>query len=254
MNVNGTPANTRYALLDCIRGLAVLNMVVYHGVYDWVCILNHPASWFTQGEAAYLWQQAICWTFILVSGAVFPAGKHPVKRGMQVLGCGLVLTAVTVLAMPSEQILFGVLHFLGVAMLLSALAKPLLSKIPASVGAACSFILFLLTKTLPSGGLGAGDILIWPLPEVLYNYKWTFPFGLMGPGFYSADYFPVIPWLFLFWTGLFLWRLVSACWREKMVSFETVPLIGWLGRHSLLIYMLHQPVLLLIVMGLDSVL
>ena len=234
----------RYGLLDNLRGLAVLNMVIYHGIYDWVYIFGRPAVWFTATRNAYLWEQAICWTFILVAGAVFPLGRRPARRGALVLGCGLVLTAVTVLVMPSEQILFGILHFLGIAMLLSALLKQWLLKVPAAAGAAGSFALFLLTKCLPRGGLGVGDVLLWPLPEVLYSCRWTFPLGLMGPGFYSADYFPLLPWMFLFWTGMYAWRGLAARWGGRLPHCGQVPGLAWLGRHSLPVYMLHQPVLL----------
>lgn len=234
----------RYALLDTLRGFAVVNMVVFHGVYDWVYVFGRPAAWFTGTAGAYLWQQGICWTFILVAGAVFPLGRRPCRRGLTVFGCALVLTAVTVLAMPSEQILFGILHFLGLAMLLTAPLCKWLLRVPAAAGAAGSFLLFLLTKPLPYGGLGLGDALLWRLPAALYSQRWTFPLGLMGPGFYSADYFPLLPWLFLFWTGMYLWRALSARWGVRLAGLRPAPGLGWLGRHSLAVYMVHQPLLL----------
>lgn len=246
----GAPGRLRYALLDDLRGLAVLNMAVYHGIYDWVHVFGRALPWFSSA-GAYLWQQAICWTFILVAGAVFPMGRRPARRGALVLGCGLVLTAVTVLVMPSERILFGVLHFLGAAMVLSALLRRWLLKIPSAAGAAGSFGLFLLTKSLPAGGLGVGDALLWPLPAALYSQGWTFPLGLTGPGFYSADYFPLLPWLFLFWTGMYLWRWLTARWGGRLAAVGPAPGLAWLGRHSLPVYLLHQPVLLAAVWALD---
>lgn len=247
------PARRRFAVLDTLRGFAVLNMVVFHGVYDWVYIFGRPAAWFTGTGNAYGWQQFICWTFILVAGAVFPLGRRPYKRGLVVFGCGMVLTAVTVLAMPSEQILFGILHFLGLAMLLTAPLRKWLLRVPAAVGAAGSFLLFLLTKSLPYGGLGLGDVLLWRLPAAWYSQRWTFPLGLMGPDFYSADYFPLLPWLFLFWTGMYLWRALSARWGGRLADIGPVPVFGWLGRHSLAVYMVHQPLLLAAVWALARI-
>ena len=238
----------RIALLDALRGLAVIQMVLYHGIYDWVYVFGREARWFTDSQNAYLWEQVICWSFILIAGAVFPYGKKPVRRGLQVFGCALVLTGVTLAVLPSERILFGVLHFLGASMLLSAAAKPVLARIPAAAGALACFALFLLFKQFPAGYLGVGDWRIWQLPEAWYQMRWTFPLGLMGPDFYSADYFPLLPWLFLFWTGLYLWKLAAAspC-MEQICRVPRVPVLDWVGRHSLLCYMLHQPVLLALV-------
>lgn len=113
MREKWSAAPRRIAAFDALRGFALVNMAVYHGVYDWVYVFGRPAAWFTQTGNAHIWQQFICWTFILLAGAVFPYGKHAVRRGAVTFGCGFLLTAVTMLVMPSEQILFGVLHLIG---------------------------------------------------------------------------------------------------------------------------------------------
>ena len=69
-----THAHTRLHLLDSLRGLALLNMIAYHALYDVVYIFGHPMGWY-QGWPGYLWQQCICWCFILLSG--FCAGIRP---------------------------------------------------------------------------------------------------------------------------------------------------------------------------------
>lgn len=61
-------AKHRYALLDEIRGLALVNMVVYHAVWDLVYLFACDWDWYQSGIAAFLWQQMICRTFILLSG------------------------------------------------------------------------------------------------------------------------------------------------------------------------------------------
>ena len=66
----------RIAVLDALRGAALVQMVVYHGLYDWVYVFGQSAAWFTASRNAYLWQQAICWTFILVSGASFHGSRR----------------------------------------------------------------------------------------------------------------------------------------------------------------------------------
>ena len=105
-------------------------------------------------------------------------------------------------------------------------------------------MLFLLSKGVPRGFLGLGDYALVSLPAALYRFPWAFPLGLPSAGFYSSDYFPLVPWLFLFWTGLYLWRGQSEAAREKLAGLPAVPGLAWLGRHSLAVYMLHQPVLM----------
>ena len=106
--------------MDALRGLALLNMLVYHGMYDWVYVFGHPSRWYDIGSAGcHVWQQYICWSFILLSGASFCLGRRQLKNGLLTAGCALILTAVTALVMPSELILFGVLHFNACAVLLT---------------------------------------------------------------------------------------------------------------------------------------
>ena len=80
------------------------------------------------------------------------------------------------------------------------------------------------------------------LPDSLYANLLTAYLGFPGPGFYSTDYFSLIPWLFLFWAGFYLYKVVGRP-RMEPLRRSICPPLGWIGRHSLVIYMLHQPVL-----------
>ncbi len=238
--------NRRIRLFDALRGFALVNMIAYHGVYDWVSVFGRPAGWFVQTDYARGWQQAICWTFLLVAGAVFPYGRRPLQRAALVFGCGMLLTAVTLLVMPSEQILFGVLHLIGASILITALLRRILEKLPSLPAAAGCFALFLLLRGVPRGTVGFGAFCA-TLPRGLYRSPALFFLGFPGPGFYSADYFPILPWLFLFWTGMFFWRFLRPRAEEWLRGKRICPLLEWLGRHSLIVYLLHQPVLLAVV-------
>lgn len=238
-------AHKRIAVLDDVRGMAVVNMVIYHGLYDWAYVFGHTMPWF-ETRGAYWWQQAICWTFILVAGAVSSYGRHPYRRGAVVFGCGLLLTFVTALAMPSQLIVFGVLSLLGAGMLLTAALRPALHRVPAQAGAMLCFAVFLFTKGVPSGFCGIGDHMLWRLPKGLYSTQWAFAFGFPGPGFHSSDYFPLLPWLFLFWTGMYAWRLLEPKLPGALRQRSPLSIFSWPGRHSLFIYLLHQPVLMLL--------
>ena len=115
MTAQETPS--RYQLLDTLRGLCLLNMVAYHGMYDLVDIFGLPSSWYW-GLPGYLWQQSICWTFILLSGMCWQLSRHHLKRGLILVGCGAAITLVTLVVMPSQRILYGVLNLLGLCALL----------------------------------------------------------------------------------------------------------------------------------------
>lgn len=114
--------STRCALLDELRGLDLISMMLYHGMWDLVYLFGVSAPWYGswQGE---LWQQSICWVFILLSGFCLPLGHHPVKRGAMVFGCGALVTAVTLIFMPADVVWFGVLTLLGSAMIITGLLE-----------------------------------------------------------------------------------------------------------------------------------
>ncbi len=242
------PTKQRIRLLDGLRGFSLVSMIIYHAMYDLVVLFGVRAAWYFE-LPGYLWQQSICWVFILVSGASLHYGRHPVRRGLLVFGCGLLLTVVTALAMPEQAIYFGVLHFLGLAMVLAGFGQKLLRRVPAVLGLILSFAVFLFTKGVPRGFVGVGDVALLQLPAALYGTPFLFWLGFPGPAFTSADYFPLIPWLFLFLAGYFGWGLLMP--RLKTGAPGRNPL-EWMGRHSLLIYMLHQPVIYGVLMGLAA--
>ena len=113
------PAAGRYALLDELRGLDLLSMIGYHACWDLIFLFGMSAAWYT-GWQGHLWQQSICWVFILLSGFCLPLGHRPLRRGLIVSGAGALVTAVTLLFMPEDRVVFGVLTLLGAAMLITA--------------------------------------------------------------------------------------------------------------------------------------
>lgn len=230
----------RYALLDELRGLDLISMMLYHGCWDLVYLFGVRASWYSD-RPGQLWQQSICWVFILLSGFCVPLGHHTLRRGAQVFGAGALVTAVTLLFMPEDRVLFGVLTLLGSAMLLTALLEKALQRIPPVAGLAVSAVLFAVTQNVSMGYLGLGGWRLW-LPQSLYANYFTAYLGFAPWGFFSTDYFAILPWLFLFWCGFFLHYAIG---REHMEPLRrsVCPPLGWLGRHSLLLYLLHQPVI-----------
>lgn len=233
----------RLHLLDAIRGFLLLNMIAYHGIWNLVYLFGVRADWYT-GRAGYLWQQFICWSFILLSGYCWSMSRSHLKRGLLVFGGGAVVSLVTCVLMPESRILFGILTCIGSCVLLLIPTEKLLRKIPAGIGAALGFLLFLLLRNCPDGSLGFEGWIICDLPRWLYRNHLTAYVGFPHPGFYSTDYFSLLPWFFLFVTGYFLHRVTSRKGLDvRLFARGQVPLLNWLGCHSLLVYLLHQPLL-----------
>lgn len=177
--------STRYALLDELRGLDLISMMLYHGTWDAVYLFGVAVPWYA-GTPGRLWQQSICWGFILLSGFCLPMGHHPVKRGAAVFGAGALVTAVTLLFMPENVVLFGVLTLLGSAMILTGLLEKALQKVPPVAGFLVSFALFALTYHTMDGYWGLGA-LRWLLPRGLYANCFTAYLG-----FYPSAFSPPI--------------------------------------------------------------
>lgn len=222
--------------LDTLRGLTLLSMTAYHACWDLVYLFGQRWSWYASFPA-YLWQQSICWTFLLLSGYCFHLGRHRLKRGLLALGGGALVSAAAWIS--GSPIWWGVLTLLGTAQLVTIPLAPLFRRIPPRLGLAGSFTLFLLWRDVNTGFLGFEGARLAALPQGLYRGFFSAFFGFPGPGFRSADYFSLLPWLFLFWSGWFLYRL-----RPEETGRELrLPLVTALGRHSLLAYLLHQPLI-----------
>ena len=230
----------RYALLDELRGLDLISMMLFHVCWDLVFLFDMNMGWYA-GTPGRLWQQSICWVFILLSGFCVPLGRHTLRRGVIVFAAGALVTAVTLVFMPEGRVIFGVLTFLGTAMLLTGVLEPLLKKVMPAVGFAVSAVLFVLCSPVSSGRVGIGSWQVL-LPQSLYVNYFTAFLGFYPFWFYSADYYALLPWLFLFWAGYFLHSVVG--WeRMGLLRHSVCPSLGWMGRHSLLLYLLHQPVI-----------
>lgn len=236
----------RYDLIDTVRGIAIISMVIFHFCYDVFMVYGRDPSWYGT-PVVHVWQQSICWTFILVSGFVWQWGRSGnVRRGIMLNVWGLVISGATVLIMPAQAVWFGILNCIGCAVLLMIALEPALKRIPAVVGMLVSFALFVVFKNVQLGYLE------WPggfrldLPDWLYDCYVLTPFGFPFPGFRSSDYFPILPWLFLYICGYFLNRIVMALRPLQSVARHGVAPLSAVGRYSIWIYLVHQPVCMLI--------
>lgn len=233
---------SRYALPDTLRGMATISMVLYHGVWDMDYLAGLDWAWY-QGPWGYLWQQSTCWTFFLLAGFCWPFSRNPIKKALVLLAAGGIVTTLTLLVMPAQRVVFGVLTQLGFCTLALAVMRPLLEKVRPAMGLLGSAVLFFLTRDINTGFLGFEGLRLIALPAELYRNLFTTFFGFQAPGFYSADYFSVFPWAFLFLCGFFLAKTFPL--RHGGIADINIPFFSLVGRHSLPFYLAHQPVLYL---------
>lgn len=233
--------SNRVHLIDEVRGLSILLMIVYHTFFDIVCIFNVKIAAFYSPFVEFL-AVFFAGLFIFISGTACHYSRNNLKRGAFCFGAGMVITIVTYFFMRDELVQFGILHFLGICMMLFPLFKKLFYKIPSYIGAFLCIFLFLLTYNVPNGFLGFSGIFSIQLPSAFYNTPFLFPLGFPYPDFFSTDYFSIFPWIFVFAAGGFFGVSVK---EKKLPAFAYkmhIPPLAFIGRHTLIIYLLHQPV------------
>ena len=229
--------------IDNIRAIAMTSMIIYHAVWDLVYLYGVDWNWY-RSDFAFLWQQSICWTFILLSGFCWSFSKNPLKQGLIVSAGGIIVTVVTLIFSYNSRIIFGVLNLIGASVLLMIPLKKCFEKLPSTVGFLIMFLLFGFTYGINDRYLGFFGLEIIELPWDLYANLVTTFLGFPDISFYSADYFSLLPWVFLYFAGYFLHQM----WLEKRLPDakcvnKKVPLLTALGKKSLIIYMLHQPII-----------
>ncbi|MCL1951416.1 MAG: DUF1624 domain-containing protein [Oscillospiraceae bacterium] len=231
----------RIPLIDEVRGACVLAMVAYHAFF--VLGSYFGVAW---GAQAYEFfrpaQPAFAAMFILISGICARLSRDVRKRGLLLAAVAGGITLVTVLLLPrlgfeDAQVWFGVLHLLAASMLLFGLGKKLFDKVPAMAGALVCLALFVAAAPVSRGYLGLSGFHV-SLPAGLYqNNALAFLGFYNSETFYSWDYFPLLPYVFVFLFGTFLGKASPPAFSRKQRS----RFFGFLGRRALPVYLLHMP-------------
>ena len=236
----------RYLLLDAFRGLSIINMIAFHFLYDYYVIFGRNVNWWKLPEIR-LWQSYICMSFIILSGFVWKWGrKSNLKRGIFLNICGLAVSLVTYAAVPDSAVWFGILNFIGCAVLLMIPLDIILKKIPAVPGIFISLFLFILSYDMQLGYLSLGSVRIAKIPDFLYDIKILTPLGFPYPEFFSGDYFPILPWTFLYMVGYFMVEIFEKQETWKRIGKTYIPVLSWMGQKSIWIYLIHQPICMVI--------
>lgn len=221
--------------LDALRGICILGMIVVHFFFDlsyFGGISMTLPSWFL-----FVRQYGHV-LFVLISGVCVTLASRSFQRGVVVFGAGLLITYVTmfmdqILGFADMRIWFGILHMLGVCMML----YPLFKRLPA--------------WALALSGAAFIALGFW-FEAVTVSVDFLFPLGLRsGRVFTGSDYFPIFPGFGWFLVGAFLGKTV---YRRKQTLFPRVNaengalrFFRFCGKHSLVIYLAHQPILTILV-------
>ncbi len=223
--------------IDAFRGLCVLFMFASHFAFDLRTFMGLDLN---LGVVQLLFDYGGA-VFILISGVSATLGSRSFRRGVIVFACGMLVTAVTSgmirlgLLSEKDKIWFGVLHLLGVCMML----YPALKKLP-------TWLLGVLGAAVVALGYWFSTFYL-PAAQGFDGRQLLFVLGLRLPGFSAGDYFPLFPHLGWFMLGIVLGRTV---YRKKQTLLPGVPsqaaplrALQFVGRHSLELYLIHQPIL-----------
>ncbi len=157
--------------------------------------------------------------------------RNNAKRAAKYAAAALVVWIATTLVSVDDSVNFGIIYCMAVCTAVVAFTRPLLQKLPGSWGIAACLVLFALT---------------WGIPKAVYPLPYLAWLGFPGPGFVSGDYYPLIPFVFMYLTGFFAAQAAQASSLEApaWAYANPIPALAVLGRHALPFYLLHQPVIL----------
>jgi len=213
--------------IDFARGLAIIIMIIFHLIVDLTDFFGYKFNylsgfWYYFGKVGAI-------AFIAIAGISACLNRRLLRHGLTIGGWALVLTAVTYVYNPQTYIRFGILHLLSTSIIIyRALASIRPKLLLPTAALICALGPIVDRQTVPTSLL--------------------LPLGFTPPSFVTMDYYPLLPWF-----GVFLLGVSAGQWlgfRPGRLEIRTVPRpaqpITWLGRHSLWIYLLHQPLLLML--------
>ncbi len=215
----------RYWEIDFLRGIAVILMIGFHFLFD--LHLFNLTDFRVPNEFAYL----IATMFLLLVGISYNIsysrghdGKYYLKRGLKIFSWGLIITGITWIAFPENVIVFGILHLIGISVIL---VYPLMEYKH-------------LNLVLGSISIALGVVFYSSIQSLIH-----FP---------TFDYFPLLPWIGVVLIGLWLGKILYPDGERRFNIPEGynsfIKGFCLLGRNSLLIYLVHQPVLVAAILAL----
>jgi uncharacterized membrane protein len=237
--------NKRFWEVDSARGLAIIMMIIYHFLYDLTFFGVYPFEVYS----GFLWffARITAFTFIFLMGVSLAlsssrtelSGEYDegglfnkyLKRGLKIFSLGLIITLVTWIFIPQEFIIFGVLHFIGITIIL---AYPFLKK---------KYLNLILGIIIIILGLYLGSL--------NFDYYWLVWLGFIPNNLQTVDYFPIFPWFGVVLLGLFFGGIFYKNYQRRfkipdLSKRYIIRTFSFMGRNSLIIYLIHQPLLIIL--------
>ena len=234
----------RVGVLDTMRGFAIIFVMVFHLMYDLIFFAGVDIPFFFSDGMDIIHNFFLVVLFS-VSGICAGFSKNVLKRGATLFLMGELLTLGTAIFFPQELIVFGVLSCFGMSMLIYGTISPLLKKLPQlavfTVFAALSIIFFNFHRT---------DSLFFIFDSIKLNVPhdipYLYPIGIKEENFYSADYFPLIPFGTIFLAGTGLSDIFAKRQLPDIFYKMDIPIVNFCGKYSLWFYIIHQPIFMAI--------
>ena len=228
----------RIELFDILRGISISGMIIFHAHYMMLQVFDFGFE--SQNE--WMWRIfgiIIAITFITLSGYVNALSNYnhsfsviflkSLRRSWILAMVALGISMVTYIFIPEQRILWGIIHFFA----LSSIIQPFFSRLWWWVFPVAFLVYFLW------------DVFL----GILVSVPFFIPFWIMFPGYYSADYYPLFPWFSYMLLGQGLFFLFTKYSFEKFFAdlvFPNLKILAFLGRHSLIVYVVHTPILYVI--------
>jgi len=239
----------RFWEVDFLRGLAVILMISYHAIYDLAYFRTFHVDMST--SFWFILPRMIASTFILLAGASLALSYSRaretltgnrllvkyLRRGAWIFSWGLLVTAVTWIFIRQDYVSFGILHFVGVSIIL---AYPFLRMRYAGLALG---VLFIALGML--------------LQNVYIDSPWLVWLGITPKDFHSVDYFPLLPWFGVVLVGIFMGNTLYPDHKRRisLPDMSTDPMIAsfcFIGKNSLFLYLIHQPLLIALLYALGA--
>ncbi|UCD14170.1 MAG: DUF1624 domain-containing protein [Thermoplasmatales archaeon] len=231
----------RFWEIDLLRGIAVVMLIFFHFLYDLNFFDIYKLSLYSGYFLIYVYTGgALFLSLIGVSLTLSYARAKKnftkkqlqlkyLKRGLKIFGLGMIITLATRICLGEGFIVFGALHCIGASIIL---AYPFLR---------LRYQNFLLGIILILIGI--------VLKNFTFDFYWLIWLGFTPTQFYTVDYFPLLPWFGVVLIGAFIGNSLYPKYKRRFAlkdfsKFRFIQLFCFLGRHSLIIYLLHQPILI----------